>query len=233
METGPDISGTELLTGGVLTALVRRPQPLPNGKPHPVLVMLHGFGANESDIYELVPYVDNRVLVVAARGPFVAQDNPRGSYKWYDWAAPGQILPELWNKSLELLATFVGQIAGLTGVAVDPTQVYIGGFSQGGAMSLGMAAHSPQLLAGILPHSAFAHADSAPKLRAGAFRGKPAFVAHGTEDQVLKIEMGRQVRDILQEGGVEVSYREYPIAHATSVASRQDLADWLDKKLNL
>ena len=46
METGPDTSGTELLTGGALTALIRRPEPLVDGKSHPVLVMLHGFGAN-------------------------------------------------------------------------------------------------------------------------------------------------------------------------------------------
>lgn len=231
MSNGPDVSGTQLLTAGALPALVRRPQPTANQQLHPALIMMHGFGANESDIYELVPFVDKRVLIVAPRGPGIAQITARGSYKWYDWSAPGQPKPGLMDTSLEKLSQLIEQLPAVTGVEVDPHQVYIGGFSQGGMMSLAMAANFPQLLAGILPHSGFVSPDSATKLQAGAFRGKPAFVAHGTEDEVLKLEMGQRVRDVLQAGGVDLTYREYPIGHETSLESRRDLADWLNSRL--
>ena len=85
MQLGPDTSGTELIEGGPLVALVRRPETADGAFPaqgSPALIMIHGFGANEGDIYELVSDVDRRLLVVAPRGPMQVDDNPRGSWRW-------------------------------------------------------------------------------------------------------------------------------------------------------
>lgn len=231
MSEGPDFSNTELISGGALDILVRRPQITAGIAAHPALVMLHGYGANESDIYELVPFIDKRVLIVAARGAAVAQETPRGSYKWYDWDAPGYPKPELWSQSLTRLARLISELPALTKVEVDPARIFVGGFSQGAAVSLAMAAHYPNLLAGIIAHSGFASPDTAERLRSGAFAGKSAFVAHGQNDSVLKAEMSHRAVEALKAGDVAVTYREYPIAHETSPASRHDLADWLTEHL--
>lgn len=233
MQLGPDISGTELIIGDPLTALVRRPQltgPAP-AQGSPTLVMIHGRGANEGDIYELVPFVDRRVLVVAPRGPMQVDDNPRGSWCWSVQKSDGQPDPAILEESVRKLSALILQLSDLTGVKVDPTQVYIGGFSQGGLLSLEMAAQYPDLLAGILPQSGFSSPEAAQKLRAGSFRGKPAWVAHGTRDPILPVEKGRQVKEILEAGGVEVSYKEYNFGHVTSPESRRDLANWLNPRL--
>ncbi len=225
----PDISGTELITSGALPALIRRPEPGPSA--HPALIMLHGWGANESDIYELVPFVDKRVLIVAPRGPGIVSDNPRGSWKWYEWTKPARPDPGLRDVSLEKLGQLLDQLGDLSGVKVDPTQIYVGGFSQGAAMSLMLAATYPDKLAGILPHSGFISPEYAEKIAAGCFKDKNAFLAHGIEDQMLKVGLGREVREILEVGGVHVTYQEYPIAHATSPESRQDFGNWLNQHL--
>ncbi len=225
----PDTSGTELLMSGALPVLVRRPAP--TDKPHPALIMLHGWGANEGDIYELVPFVDKRVLIVAPRGPGQVNDNPRGSWKWYEWTEVGKPVPGLVDTSLEKLGQLIGQLEDLTGVAVDPTQIYIGGFSQGAAVSIMTATTYPEQIAGLIAHSGFVSPQAAERLQAGVYRGKSAFVAHGIEDQALKLPLGQAARDALIAGGVDVTYREYPIAHATSVESRQDLANWLNPRL--
>ncbi len=230
MSEGPDISGTELITGSNLTALVRTPQP---GKgTHPALIMIHGYGANESDIYELVPFVDRRVLIVAPRGPFLASEDTRGAFYWYDRVYFSGGDTSTFESSLKKLSQFIDELGQFSGVEVDPKQVYVGGFSQGAVMSLGLAANVPEKLAGIIPNSGFVQPETAAKLRAGAFRGKPAFVAHGETDMVIQISRGREVRQMLEEGGVDLTYQEYPIAHSTSPQSRQDLGNWLNGRLH-
>jgi phospholipase/carboxylesterase len=108
----------------------------------------------------------------------------------------------------------------------------MGGFSQGAAMTLRMAATFPEMLAGILPHSGFVVPAVSERLQAGVFRGKGAFVAHGFYDAVLSITQGHEVREVLQVGGVDLTYREYQFAHQTSLESRRDLGDWLNKRLH-
>jgi phospholipase/carboxylesterase len=210
---------------------VRRPEPGPAA--HPVLIMLHGLGANESDIYELVPFVDRRVLIVAPRGPGQVDNSPRGSWKWYDRVEVGEPLPGLRDTSLERLNRLFDQLEELGGVPVDPTQIYMGGFSQGAITTLLTAATFPERLAGIIAHSGAISRDAAERLGSGIFRGKGAFVAHGVADDILSVNLGRKVRATLEAGGVDLTYREYPIDHSTSVESRRDLAEWLNQRLRM
>jgi phospholipase/carboxylesterase len=233
MQLGPDTSGTELIEGGPLAVLVRRPQPteVAPAQGSPALVMLHGFGANEGDIYELVPFVDRRVMIAAPRGPLKVDDSPRGSWRWSVNNSQGQPDPAILEESNVKLFELIRQLSELTGVKVDPAQVYLGGFSQGGLLTLEMAAQYPDLLAGILPQSGFVSHGAEEKLRAGSFRGKPACVAHGIRDTMLPVEKGRQIKEILEAGGVEVSYKEYNFGHVNSPESRRDLADWLNPRL--
>lgn len=234
MQLGSDTSGTELIEGGPLVALVRRPQAAEGAFPaqgSPALVMIHGFGANEGDIYELVPDVDRRVLVVAPRGPMKVDDNPRGSWRWSVNGEDGKPNPATLLESARKLAELIRQLSTLTGVKVDPTQVYVGGFSQGGLTSLEMAAEYPELLAGIIDHSGYASRNAQPKLRAGSFRGKPAFVAHGTRDEMMPVARAHEVKEILEEGGADLTYKEYNFGHVNSPESRRDLANWLNPRL--
>jgi phospholipase/carboxylesterase len=234
MQLGPDISGTELIEGGPLVALVRRPQAAEGPAPaqgSPALVLIHGFGANETDIYELVSYVDRRVLVVAPRGPMKVDDNPRGSWRWSINRDDGKPDPAVLQESTAKVADLVRQLSSITGVKVDQAQVYVGGFSQGGLMSLEMASRYPDLLAGILPQSGFTSPEAEQNLRAGAFQGKPAFVVHGTRDTILPVERGRKSKEILEAGGVDLTYKEYNFGHVTSPESRRELANWLNPRL--
>ncbi len=231
MQLGPDTSGTELITGGALSALVRRPEGGSPAKGSPALIMIHGFGANEGDIYELVSYVDKRLVVVAPRGPMKVDENPRGSWRWSVPQEDGSPDPVILADSTSKIATLIEQLTDLTGVRVDPTQVYLGGFSQGGLISMEMAATYPELLAGILPQSSFVSPGAEQKLRGGVFRGKPAFVAHGTRDQMLGIEKGRHLKEVLEAGGVDVTFKEYNFGHVTSPESRRDFANWLNPRL--
>jgi phospholipase/carboxylesterase len=197
--------------------------------------MIHGYGANEGDVFELVPYFDRRLLIAAPRGPGLYSPDPRGSFKWYDMdlqtcqAAPGAPDPALG----QLLQSFE-DLPGAVSLEIDPAHFFIGGFSQGATMSLAAVSARPELFAGVVCHSCPYSEELAQRLRGAAdkLRGKPVFLAHGLNDFLPVAEHGREVAAVLREIGADLTYKEYDFAHETSPQSRQDMADWLNPRLS-
>src|SRR5262249_1914955 len=111
--------------------------------------------------------------------------------------------------------------------------VYLMGFSQGAMMGLTVALTYPGAVAGvvamsgrILPQTLAAIHDK------DALIGLPIFVAHGTRDLVLPISNGRDARERLSELPVELTYREYDMAHEISADSLEDITEWLKDRLD-
>jgi phospholipase/carboxylesterase len=107
------------------------------------------------------------------------------------------------------------------------------GFSQGAMMSLAVAMAHPGIAAGVVSMSGRA----VPHLLAlipdkEALTGLPIFVAHGTLDPLLPIENGRQTREALMSLPVDLTYREYRMAHEISVESLRDITAWLKDRLD-
>lgn len=231
---GPDISDTTLAESAGITVRLRYPKPGDAGKT-PTIVMIHGYGANEGDVFELVPYFDKRLLIAAPRGPGLYSDDPRGSFKWYTMdlqtcqAAPGAPDPGL----TQLLAAIEALPASL-GLEIDPAHLFIGGFSQGAVMSLAAVSTRPGLFAGVICHSCPFSEELAGRLRGAAaqLKGKPFFLAHGQSDFLPIDDHGRKVAEVLREVGADLTYKEYDFAHETSVQSRHDMADWLNPRLD-
>src|SRR5438270_13259125 len=105
-------------------ALIHRVIPAREGTdPHPALLLLHGRGADESDLLPLGPELDPRLYTVAARAPF---QFPWGGYAWYGLDEGGVGYPDenSLTASLDLLRTFIGQI--IESYPIDPSRLYIG-----------------------------------------------------------------------------------------------------------
>lgn len=229
---GPDLSGTNLIEGGPLTYLLRLPVIRTSTEnPVPTLIMLHGRGANQGDIYELVQFVDKRVMLAAPRAPLLHSDDARGSFMWYENVQPGIAKPGSMETALEKLLKFIEELDQSAGVAVDRSQLYIGGFSQGAAMSFAAVSAYPEKFAGVIAHSGPFSDQQENRLRKANLRGKPFFVAHGTNDFLNIDEHGRRTAKVLEEIGADLTYKEYPIAHESSLESRGDLANWLNPQL--
>ena len=202
-------------------------QPPPTGRP-PLVVMLHGIGADEHDLFGLAPALDPRVMVVSLRAPRPYHTG----YSWFDidFRPGGQIVPNLEQARAALrdLIAWLQEAPARHGT--DPQRTFLLGFSQGAMMSLGVLHTKPALLAGVLALSGRFPGDAfgAP---AGTMREVPVFVGHGTHDDVLAIENGRQVRDALTPHVRDLTYREYPIGHGISDAEMTDVAAWLTAHL--
>lgn len=197
--------------------------------PHPGLLLLHGRGSNEQDLLSLGSYIDPRFVVISARGPFTFGPD---SYYWYDLDASlaGQPSPESIEFSLSLVTQFIDQI--IPAHSIDPEKMLVGGFSMGGAMAAASALMFPDRVAGAIILSGYVPIHTDLPYRADECAGHPIFQGHGTLDEVLPVDLGRMTRDYLSRTPVELTYREYPIAHEVSPQELEDVAKWTREVLD-
>lgn len=188
----------------------------------PLLVLLHGLGSNERDLMAFAPYLDPRLTVVAFRAP---QAYGFGGYAWFDiaWLPEGKVIDE--DQAETSRGVLIANLERLRG-ELGPSRLILGGFSQGAMMSLGVALARPDLVDGVLMMSG----RGLPRFLASATPEAvkvPFFVQHGTEDEVLSVEDGREVRAALEGLGVPLEYREYPMGHEVNMNSLQDATRWV------
>jgi phospholipase/carboxylesterase len=116
--------------------------------------------------------------------------------------------------------------------AASSPRPFLLGFSQGAGIALGVALLQPQQLAGVLSLSGVARTlDDRDHAPAETLRGFPVFAAHGLEDPLIPIELGRKLRDDLTGLGVDVEWHEYPMGHAVIPEEIDDARQWLRKRL--
>lgn len=195
----------------------------------PLVVLLHGIGADEHDLFGLAPALDARCTVVSLRAPRAY--GPGFSWFDIDFRPGGQIIPNL----DQARATVKDLVAWLETAPsryhTDPQRTFLLGFSQGAMMSLGVLHARPDLLAGVIALSGRFPGDAFSEAATTA-RAVPVFVAHGTLDDVLPIANGRQIRDALSAKVADLTYREYPVGHGIAPAEMADIAVWLAAHLS-
>jgi phospholipase/carboxylesterase len=196
-----------------------------NGRA-PGLLLLHGRGADEADLMGLEGALDPRLTIVSARAPFRLGPG----FAWYGMSQVGRPDNDTLNASVEELRSF---IIGLPDAHnIDPTRLYLLGFSQGAVMSAAMAMILPDRVKGVVLHSGYVPAASDIDLQPDGLEGKPFFVAHGKYDEVIPITFGRDSYEFLEAAMADVIFREYPIGHSISEESLYDLNEWLTSQID-
>lgn len=217
------------MTSLSLIHLVR--QPSPEASNPPLLLLLHGVGSNEHDLFELAPLLDKRFLILSLRAPNTLS---QGSYAWFDvtFTPQGPVIDlQQAEQSRQLLIDFIGQ--AITTYSANPRQVFLMGFSQGAIMSAGVALTRPDLVAGAVLMSGRVLPEIQPIMASNEqLKGLPVLVLHGTRDTVLPIHNGRASRDLLSTLPVDLTYHEYTMGHEVSPESLADVTAWLSERLD-
>jgi phospholipase/carboxylesterase len=202
----------------------------PSEKP-PLLLLLHGFGANEDDLFSLAPYLDERFLIVSARAPVTLQPH---SYAWFNLNfTPQGVIVDLdeEKQSLITLNKFINELIDF--YQIDRRLVYLMGFSQGAMMSLAIALTFPGTAAAVVSMSGRLLSQTANEVTdKDTLIGLPIFIAHGTHDDILPIQQARNTRAKLSEFPVDLTYREYDMGHEISAESIDDIMRWLKNQLD-
>jgi phospholipase/carboxylesterase len=200
------------------------------GRRPPLLVLLHGIGADENDLFPLAWQLDPRLTVVSLRAPRAYH----GGYAWFriDFLPGGRVVPDA-AQARETLADLVRWVeAAPRRLGTDPENTFLLGFSQGAMMSLGVLRTIPQRLTGVIALSGRAPGELVDTTAANdAIARVPLLVAHGTLDDVLPIEHGRHTRDVFASLSRDFTYREFPVGHGISDEEMALVASWLAARL--
>ena len=197
------------------------------GEPEGALVLMHGRGTSEHDLFPLLDLFDpdRRLVGVTPGGPLSL---PPGGRHWYAIRRLGYPPPDTFLPTYERLCAWLDALPGELGVPTERT--ILGGFSQGGVMAYaaGLGAGRPRP-AGIMALSAFMPTVEGLELDLSGRGGFPVAIAHGSLDQVIGVEWGRRARDTLAAAGCDVLYLESPVPHTVDPRELARLADWLHR----
>ncbi len=212
----------------------------PAGVKSPLLVLLHGYGSNEEDMFSLTPYLDERCVIVSARGPITLSP---GAYAWFriafvgGWTdvdgagAPFSVDMAAADESCRLLIQFIED--AVRAYDADPQRVFLLGFSQGASMALRVLLRAPAKVAGVAAMSGFLlSAEALSSAQHAALAGKSVILTHGTDDDIVPIGLGRQARDALSALPLALTWREYPMRHQITDESLDDVSQWLGELID-
>lgn len=196
---------------------------------YPVIVMLHGFGANMQDLAGLAPSLNSRGYVyVCPNAPIPFELGP--GMIGYGWHPPrGQAAAEHYDQAETLLSAFLEQ--ALAEFNASDGRALLLGFSQGGGMTYRMGLAQPETFAGLVALSASLPDPEALRPRLPAQRSQPVFVAHGKYDQMVSMDSARRTREFLDAEGYPLEYREYDMGHEIPAEVLRDLTPWLERVL--
>ena len=197
--------------------------------PRPwLLVLMHGVGSNEQDLFSLAPHIPERFHVLSLRAPF--RMGP-GAHAWFDFSIePGGERSINETQEAESRALLVTTIeAAATQLGIPPERVVVGGFSQGGIMALSLLLTRPALMqAAMVWHSRLLTQVLGDSAAPDALRGKQLWLSHGTHDNVIPLAHAQAIARHMAPLPVTVTYREFPGAHEIRPAELSATVTWLD-----
>lgn len=197
---------------------------------NPLLLLLHGYGSNEEDLFSFASELPDEYYVVSARAPY---DLQYGSYAWYainfdtdqnKFSDHNQAII-----SRDLVANFIDEL--LANYPIDASNVTLIGFSQGSILSYSIALSYPEKVQKVAAMSGYLNLDIIKeKYQANDFSNLKIFASHGTADQVIPVNWARKSIPTIEGLGIEITYKEYPIGHGVSPQNFYDLKNWLLEK---
>lgn len=198
----------------------------------PLILLLHGVGSHERDLFDLAQYLDPHAFIVSARAPNVLGPN---SYAWYpvEFTATGPIIDaDVAEDSRLILLRFIDEL--VAAYPVDARRVYLMGFSQGAIMSLAVALTQPEKVAGSVAMSGRLLPEIQPKIaEAERLRDLPILMTHGLHDPIIPIGDARAASVYLSRLPLKLTYREYDMGHQVTVESLKDIVAWLKEQLTI
>ena len=194
---------------------------------NPLLVLIHGYGSNEEDLFSFATELPDEYYIVSVRAPYDLQYR---SYAWYaiNFDADQNKFSdnEQAKTSRDLIAKFIEELT--VNYPIDSQNVTLIGFSQGSILSYAVALSHPEKIQKVVAMSGYLNEEILDEnYLKNSFSNLKIFAAHGTVDQVIPVEWARKAKPFLDNLGIISTYKEYPMGHGVSPQEFSDLKNWL------
>ena len=197
-----------------------------------LIVLLHGYGSNEQDLFSFANELPDSMLVISVRAPL---SMGYGSYAWYtihfdaNDASKFSDIPEA-KEALRKIDVFIDEI--MSEYTIDKENVFLLGFSQGTILSIAYALNHPHKITHVIALSGYVNTELLNKdIGISNFKNLDFFVSHGSLDQVIPVIWGRKTPEFLNNLGINNTFTEYPIGHGVAPQNFYDLNNWIKERI--
>ena len=194
---------------------------------NPLLLLLHGYGSNEADLFSFATELPDEYYIISARAPY---DLQYGSHAWYaiNFDADENKFSDLdqARESRDLIAGFIDEL--IATYPIDTKNVSLLGFSQGAILSYAIALSHPEKIKNVIALSGYANEEIIEaNYEKNDFSNLRIFHSHGTVDQVIPVEWARKTSPFLKNLNINATYKEYPVGHGVAPQNFFDFKNWL------
>ena len=206
-------------------------QPKKETATPPLLILLHGYGSNEQDLFSFAEELPCELLIISARAPL---SMGMGGYAWYTIhfdATDGKFsdIDEA-IKAREMIAHFIDEVCST--YDVDTNNIFLLGFSQGTILSYAVAFNYPEKIQHVIALSGYINPELLPKkLEKENYTHLDFYISHGSADQVLPVDWARKAPLFLNELGIKNLYQEYPVGHGVAPQNFYSFKTWIEERL--
>jgi phospholipase/carboxylesterase len=199
-------------------------RPAKRGTSTPLVVLLHGRGADEHDLIDLTSDLPRGFAYASVRGPL---ELPEGGYRWFEDRGVGRPV----GKSLQSAVDGVrAWIDGPATADYDRTRTFLLGFSAGMMTAGALVLDDPARFAGAILLSGAIALDGGAATP-GRLTGVPIFLAHGSADTMIPADLVLQTQRYLRDrSGAVLTEHVYPRDHSIARREIADIAAWLDER---
>lgn len=195
---------------------------------NPLILLLHGYGSNEQDLFSFASELPEEYFVISARAPY---DLQYGSHAWYaiNFDADENKFSDhdQARTSRDLIAGFIDEL--IENYPIDKDNITLIGFSQGTILSYAVGLSYPEKVQRIVALSGYLNEEIIKEgFQAHNFGNLKMFISHGTVDQVIPVDWAKKAPSALEKLGIKTVYKEYPVGHGVAPQNFFDLKNWLE-----
>ena len=208
---------------------IRQPK-IPIENP-PLLILLHGYGSNEEDLFSFATELPEEFLIISVRAPLTLG---AGSYAWYTihfdnnngkFSDTDEAID-----ARDKISVFIDEV--IANYKVNTDKVFLLGFSQGTILSYSIALNYPEKVQHVIALSGYINQDLLPdNLDKNNYINLDFFISHGSVDQVIPVEWAQNAPEFLNKLDVKNSYKEYGVGHGVAPQNFYDFKKWIDDRL--
>ncbi|MEH6406043.1 MAG: alpha/beta fold hydrolase [Leeuwenhoekiella sp.] len=210
-----------------LEHIIRKPTVKTEGKP-PLLLLLHGYGSNEDDLFSFAPELPGEYFIISVRAPkpMVPSGNAWYTIHWDatdgKWSDDEEAI-----EARDLIAHFIDE--AIVKYDLDDKNITLVGFSQGTILSYAVALTYPEKIKNVLALSGYINQEII-RLKPDkiAYNKLNIFASHGSVDQVIPVAAARLAPPFLENLGITTQLKEYPAGHGVLPQNFYDAKNWLE-----
>ena len=195
----------------------------------PLIILLHGYGSNEQDLFSFAEKLPDEFLIVSAQAPY---EMGYGGYAWYaiNFDNVNGKFSDLTQarSSINVIADFIDIIQ--KEYRTNPNKTFLLGFSQGAILSYALSFFYPNKVQHVVALSGYINLELLPKELPKNIK-TDYYASHGSVDQVLPVAWARNSKPFLAQIGLNCEYSEYPVGHGVAPQNFFEFRSWLADRI--